>query len=400
MSEKREYKNLNLTQFLEVINNQRFSWMTKRLSSNDTGLTGGHQVGFYIPKFFVQQVFPEINRVDVKNPDIYFDCQIPSHDHIQNGVRAIYYNGKFTDDGTRNEFRTTRWAGSPLLDVENTGSICLFAILRTEESVSSLCWITRTIEEEDLLESWLGNEVEPGEIYTSQILTSAEENESLESQLPQQWFSCFPSGREIFDFVAQKHPFSAWNKTLDELLLKRRKFEFEVFAEIERKDVLPNIKNGFDSVDEFIKYSNSIANRRKSRAGTSLELHLENIFRHKELKFETQAITEQRKKPDFLFPSCEAYHTPKFPSCKLHMLASKTCCKDRWRQVISEADRITPKHLFTLQEGVSTNQLKEMYDHGIILVVPQPVIRKFPDEYHDRILNLTGFIDFINQSQA
>ena len=61
--------------------------------------------------------------------------------------------------------------------------------------------------------------------------------------------------------------------------------EFDVFTEIERHYVLPNIKDGFSSVDEFIKYANSIANRRKSRAGTSLELHLESIFRYEKLQF-------------------------------------------------------------------------------------------------------------------
>ena len=81
------------------------------------------------------------------------------------------------------------------------------------------------------------------------------------------------------------------------------------------------------------------------------------------------------------------------------MLASKTCCKDRWRQVINEADRIKQKHLFTLQEGVSGNQLKEMYKEGIVLVVPQPILKSFPKEYHDQILSLTEFVDFIKTSQ-
>ena len=81
------------------------------------------------------------------------------------------------------------------------------------------------------------------------------------------------------------------------------------------------------------------------------------------------------------------------------MLASKTCCKDRWRQVISEADRIKPKHLFTLQQGVSSNQLTEMYENGIILVVPQPIAASFPEDYRSKIMNLTGFVDFIKTSQ-
>ena len=56
------------------------------------------------------------------------------------------------------------------------------------------------------------------------------------------------------------------------------------------------------TVNEFIKYSHSVSNRRKSRTGNSLELNLESIFRYEDLSFETQAITELKKKPDFLFP--------------------------------------------------------------------------------------------------
>ncbi len=105
------------------------------------------------------------------------------------------------------------------------------------------------------------------------------------------------------------------------------------------------------------------------------------------------------KRMDFVFPSALAYHDPLFPELKLHMLASKTCCKDRWRQVITEADRIKQKHLFTLQEGVSSNQLDEMYHNGIILVVPQPIMSSFPVNYRDKIMNLTGFVNYIKTSQ-
>jgi hypothetical protein len=53
------------------------------------------------------------------------------------------------------------------------------------------------------------------------------------------------------------------------------------------------------------------------------------------------------------------------------MLAAKTTCKDRWRQILNEADRIPAKHLLTLQEGVSEGQFREMNDAGVRLVVPR-----------------------------
>ncbi len=79
--------------------------ITKTLSANDTGETGGHQAGMLIPKTpRVLSFFPELDP-SVKNPRIslYF--------FEEDGVTKwpfefIYYNGKFFG-GTRNEYRLT-----------------------------------------------------------------------------------------------------------------------------------------------------------------------------------------------------------------------------------------------------------------------------------------------------
>lgn len=403
MNLESQFKNISLTRFLEEIDNQKFSWIIKRLSGNDTGLTGGHQVGLYVPRTFVESFIPEICTTKEHNPSKKFNCYIPSQDYMATNVRGIYYNSKYLPElGLKkkyNEFRLTCWGGkqSPLQNHEYTGSICMIAAKRNDSDINVLCWIAENAEQEDLIENWLGKEIEPGQIYNSEFQEIKER--SIIERFPQSWFLAFPSGRQIFDFIENQIPQSSWKKTIDELLLKRRSLEFDVFTEIERRDVLPNVTCGFTSVDDFVKYANSVSNRRKSRAGTSLELHLESIFHNEQLQFEAQAVTEQNKKPDFLFPSGNAYHNAMFPEFKLHMLASKTCCKDRWRQVINEADRIKTKHLFTLQEGVSENQLDEMSSNGIVLVVPAPIINSFPLSYRNKIMNLTGFVDLIKASQ-
>ena len=79
------------------------------------------------------------------------------------------------------------------------------------------------------------------------------------------------------------------------------------------------------------------------------------------------------------------------------MLAVKTTCKDRWRQIISEADRINDIHLFTLQEGVSVNQYQEMRNAGVKLVVPSPLHRKYPEEIRGELISLA---DFIHETKA
>jgi hypothetical protein len=52
------------------------------------------------------------------------------------------------------------------------------------------------------------------------------------------------------------------------------------------------------------------------------------------------------------------------------MLGSKSSCKDRWRQVLSETERIPHKHLLTLEPGISENQTDEMRAKLLQLVLP------------------------------
>lgn len=145
--------------------------------------------------------------------------------------------------------------------------------------------------------------------------------------------------------------------------------------------------------------NSNCSNRRKSRAGKSLEHHLSAIFTVESLIFEEQAITENNKRPDFLFPNAICYHNYEFPADDLTILGAKTTCKDRWRQVINEADRVDEKYLFTLQQGISKNQLKEMADENIRLVVPQSHIDSYPEEYRDSLNTLSGFIKIVKGKQ-
>lgn len=89
----------------------------------------------------------------------------------------------------------------------------------------------------------------------------------------------------------------------------------------------------------------SVQQRRKARAGYSLENHLSCLFEERGLTFERGAHTEGKKKPDFLFPGTRAYHDEAFPVAALTLLGAKSTCKDRWRQVLTEGARVPAKHL-------------------------------------------------------
>lgn len=56
------------------------------------------------------------------------------------------------------------------------------------------------------------------------------------------------------------------------------------------------------------------------------------------------------------------------------------------------ADRIPVKHLLTLQEGVSEAQFREMTQAQVQLVVPEPLIAKFPASIRTDIVTLESFL--------
>ena len=188
-------------------------------------------------------------------------------------------------------------------------------------------------------------------------------------------------------------------KTPDTILLNWYDTELSMFRSLEEKVYNPIYSKPFSDCQSLIDFSNKILNRRKSRAGKSLEHHLSAIFTANKLIFEEQVVTENRKKPDFLFPNGSCYHNFEFPTENLTVLGAKTTCKDRWRQVINEADRVDERYLFTLQQGISKNQLKEMADENVKLVVPQSHINSYPEEYRNSLNTLSGFIEIVKGKQ-
>ena len=188
-------------------------------------------------------------------------------------------------------------------------------------------------------------------------------------------------------------------KTPDDVLLGWLDTEYTLFKYMEEKVYSDIITKPFPCIDAFVAMANEVLNRRKSRAGKSLEHHLADIFTYNELVFEEQPFTEGKKRPDFVFPNGQCYHNLTFPGDLLTVLGAKTTCKDRWRQVLNEADRVDEKYLFTLQQGISSNQLKEMQDYNLHLVVPQKNLTSFPRDYREGIYDLSSFIGIIKERQ-
>src|SRR5699024_8712931 len=108
-------------------------------------------------------------------------------------------------------------------------------------------------------------------------------------------------------------------------------------------------------------------------------------------------LTEGNKKPDFLLPSTNDYQNLEYPDNKLILLGAKTTCKDRWRQVLDEGERVSNKHLLTLQQGISKNQLEQMENANLQLVVPKPYHKQYPKEHRHKIWTVNSFINFVKE---
>lgn len=145
-------------------------------------------------------------------------------------------------------------------------------------------------------------------------------------------------------------------------------------------------------VQAFRDFSMAIRQSRVSRAGGALQLHTARILRANSIPFAAQATTENGERPDFLFPNRESYQDPSFPPSRLRMLAVKFTAKDRWRQVLNEAERIRAKHLLTMEVAISGAQLAAMTAAHLQLVVPKAYRNLYSAESQPLVLKLIDYI--------
>jgi hypothetical protein len=186
----------------------------------------------------------------------------------------------------------------------------------------------------------------------------------------------------------------------DAALIGWLKRETELFYALERVLVQEQLDRGFDSVDHFIEYSIRVQQSRRSRMGLSLQHHLAAVFSANKLEFKAQARTEGKNRPDFLFPGEKEYHDPEFDVAMLVMLGAKSTAKERWRQVLVEADKIRDKHLCTLEPGISLDQTEEMRLKRVQLVIPGQLCDTYSPQQQKTIWKLNEFIDFVRSKQA
>ena len=209
----------------------------------------------------------------------------------------------------------------------------------------------------------------------------------------------FPTTHEFSNLARLSLPHITANDDPDGALVLWLEHEEAMFRRLERRIVAKRLEEDFldekgvPDVDEFISYSLSVHNRRKSRMGRSLRNHLEAIFHSFDISYVTRPITERNQQPDFLFPSLEAYRAaPDSGSSDITMLGARSSCKGRWRQLLGEASKIQRKHLLTLEPGISESQTSQMETSNLQLVVPESIQPSYTDRQRSQLWSLADFI--------
>lgn len=214
----------------------------------------------------------------------------------------------------------------------------------------------------------------------------------------------FPTTRIFSDAARRSLPEVSALDEPDLALLAWMDREELMFRRLERRIVAERIANGFLSagdadVDGFLGFSLSVQNRRKARAGQALENHLEAVFTANRIRYARGAETENKNKPDFLFPGAAEYHDPFFDAAALTMLGAKSTLKDRWRQVLSEAERVPEKHLLTLAPGISENQTDEMKAKSLRIVAPLPLHETYKASQRNWLMTVADFLQLVRSRQ-
>jgi hypothetical protein len=128
------------------------------------------------------------------------------------------------------------------------------------------------------------------------------------------------------------------------------------------------------SLTEILSFAQSLHQSRKSRRGQSLQNHFAYILDREGIPYTAQCETESGERPDFVFPGYAEYHDPDFPAERLRMVACKTTAKERWRQVLNEAQRIDKKILLTVDRTMTEETITAMGAATVGVHLPAPIL--------------------------
>lgn len=373
--------------------------LLKFISPNDVGLTGGHQKGYYLPKR-VWQLFTTFGPKQGVNND--------------HRVEAVWQDGRVTRSTvkwygtrTRSEYRLTgfnRERDFPFISHDCVGSLL---VLIPERRDRFLMYVLDAEDDIEDIQAALGVEAVRGWVVYDRKAAAVlpeTENDCIERHFRKFTgaLAKFPATLAFADeartaLVACVEDFLS--SASDDKLMRCISAEYGLFRMVERKLSEPDVVRVFRDIDDFLGTAQTILQRRKARAGRSLEHHVEHLLKQADIPYERNANVEGTK-PDILIPNTKQYQDRAWPEKKLFVIGIKTTCKDRWRQVLQEAPRIRRKHILTVQKGISPSQLTEMKKAVVTLIVPKELHGDYPKDRRAELMTVGTFIEHVRAALA
>jgi EcoRII C terminal/Restriction endonuclease EcoRII, N-terminal len=370
--------------------------LLKFISPNDAGITGGHQCGYYLPKA-VWEMYAGFGPTKGRNDEAAVSVNW-QEDQLTTDSRVKWYGR-----GTRSEYRLTRFGkGFPFLTPDSVGDLL---VLIPENHQNFRAYVLDNDEDIEDIQAALGVEV----TGFWAAFSNGRPRVETEGQCIERRFRHFIEGLEDFPTgnAFSQETLEALQECVerferlnaDKTLVQCVDTEYKLYKMAERQICQNEVVRVFRDVDDFLATASSIMNRRKSRAGRSLENHFDYLLRRADIPHVARPLAVDGK-PDIIIPSVEAYEDKRYPLNKLFMVGVKTTCKDRWRQVLNEAKRIKEKHILTTQPGISRKQLNDMNEDGVQLIVPKGSHKHYPPGSHMRLLEVEQFIDLVRRRLA
>ena len=364
----------------------------KFISPNDVGLTGSHQCGYYLPKSAWELFTP---HAPLKGQNTEHSVMVRWPDDRETESRVKWYGM-----GTRSEYRLTRFGKDfPYLSADCVGDLLVLIPRTLHEFIAHVLDLEEDIDE---IQAALGIEVTSRwAVYKAgeaQIETADDciDRNFKEFARP---LTEFPDGRTFSDATRrflQECIATFRDGEHDHRLMLSIDMEYRLFRFVERQICRSDVTRVFRDIDDFLRTASQIMNRRKARAGRSLENHVEFFLKEAGVPHEMRPDIDG--KPDVIIPSAAAYRDGNYPAEKLFAVGVKTTCKDRWRQVLNEAHRVRKKHIFTIQQGISIPQLREMHTANVTLVVPKPLHRLYPAGAGIKMMDLHDFAERVRRT--
>lgn len=384
--------------------------VVKRLVPGEVDVEVSHQREFNASKE-MKQLFGN-EKIKLQTTFFYID---DAKDTVTTHGMLTWYDAR-AKHPTRSEFRLF-YSSTDVMRLAEAGNVMFIGlrhdgtalvIVSPQESTAcaQLCWLFGVQPGEKFTFRMDYDGADMRLAYTSRILleelgieTDDERTVNYLDEMLDKFKHDFPTTKEFSEYARSKVKMDGRDDA-DIVLMAWFNMEEALFKVLEKYLIDQKLKEGFASTEDFIKYSLSVQNRRKSRAGLGLENHLEEMFMCRNLHYSRTPVTENKSKPDFIFPSITAYFAESYPNSRLLMLGSKSTCKDRWRQVLKEADKIEHKHLITLEPAISVNQTNEMQADKLQLVVPREIQVTYTPDQREWLMDFDSFLQLVKKQQS